>query len=85
MNQSARWARVLTLAGLAQRYDGQRTKAETDAAKIIVEINREMVRLTADQQRLDKALEREQLNEARKLKAEQARLQRKSLQEAQAQ
>ncbi len=69
----------------AQRYDGQRTKAETDAAKIIAEINREMVRLTADQQRLDKALEREQINEARKLKAEQARLQRKTLQGAQAQ
>lgn len=69
----------------AQRYDGLRAKAEIDAAKIVADINREMVRLNADQQRLDKALEREEINEARKLKAEQARVQRQTLQVAQTQ
>lgn len=57
--QSAATAR--TKQQQARRYDGLRAKAETDGAKSIADINREMVRLTPDQQRLDKALGREQI------------------------
>ncbi|AVX22939.1 Uncharacterized protein ALO42_02427 [Pseudomonas syringae pv. atrofaciens] len=65
---------VRTKQQQAQRYDGQRTKAEVDAAKIVADINREMARLLADQQQLDKALERELKEAARKRQTEQQRL-----------
>lgn len=35
------------------RCDGQRIKADTEAAKIIADINQVMARLVGDQQRLD--------------------------------